>query len=62
MLLETFCETPRFAGTCYRAANWIHVGQTQGRGKLDSQHRADQPRKNIFLKPLCPDWQHIFNR
>ena len=61
-LLETFCETPRFDGTCYRAASWIHVGQTQGRGKLDSQHRADQPRKNIFLKPLCPDWQRILNR
>ncbi len=62
VLLETFCETPRFDGTCYRAANWIHVGQTQGRGKLDSRHRADQPRKNIFLKPLCPDWQRILNR
>ena len=33
VLLETFCETPRFQGTCYRAANWIHLGQTQGRGK-----------------------------
>ena len=35
VLLETFVETQRFTGACYKAANWIHVGQTQGRGKLD---------------------------
>ena len=51
VLLETFCETPRFAGTCYRAANWIHLGQTQGRGKLDTRHEYAQPVKNIFVKP-----------
>jgi hypothetical protein len=34
VLLETFVESERFAGTCYRAANWTCVGQTQGRGKL----------------------------
>lgn len=62
VLLETFCETPRFQGTCYRAANWIHVGQTQGRGKLDTRHQYNQPIKNVFLKPLCPDWKAILNR
>lgn len=56
-LLETFVEKPRFRGTCYRAANWIHVGQTQGRGKLDRKHRADLPVKNIFLYPLAPDFR-----
>ena len=35
LLLETFVQSDRFVGTSYRAANWIHVGQTQGRGKLD---------------------------
>ena len=35
LLLETFVQSDRFPGTSYRAANWIHVGQTQGRGKLD---------------------------
>ena len=35
VLLETFVERPRHVGTCYKAANWICVGQTQGRGKLD---------------------------
>ena len=62
VLLETFCEIPRFAGTCYRAANWIHLGQTQGRGKLDTHCEYAKPVKNIFVKPLCPDWKAILNR
>ena len=62
VLLETFCETPRFHGTCCRAANWILLGQTQGRGKLDSRHQYAKPVKNIFVKPLCPDWREILNR
>ena len=62
LLLETFCETPRFRGTCYRAANWIHLGQTQGRGKLDTRHEYAEPVKNVFVKPLCPDWKAILNR
>ena len=62
VLLETFCETPRFDGTCYRAANWILLGQTQGRGKLDTRHQYNQPVKNVFVKPLCPDWKQILNR
>jgi len=52
VLLETFVEQKRFRGTCYRAANWIHVGQTQGRGKLDRQNRHSLPVKDIFLYPL----------
>ena len=36
----------------YKAANWIHVGQTQGRGKLDRDHKADLPTKSIWLYPL----------
>ena len=52
VLLETFIDTERFRGTCYRAANWISVGQTQGRGKLDRQHRPSLPVKEILLYPL----------
>lgn len=52
VLLETFIDTERFRGTCYRAANWIKVGQTQGRGKLDRQHRRSLPVKDILLYPL----------
>lgn len=62
VLLETFCETARFRGTCYRAANWIHVGQTQGRGKLDTRNEYALPVKDILLKPIHPNWRTILNR
>jgi len=52
VLLETFVERGRFRGTCYRAANWIHVGHTQGRGKLDRHKERALPVKDIFLYPL----------
>lgn len=52
VLLETFVERDRFRGTSYRAANWIHVGATQGRGKLDTHRRFPLPVKDIFLYPL----------
>ena len=54
LLLETLVDAQRFRGTCYRAANWILVGQTQGRGRMDRHHRAHgQAPKNIYLNPLC---------
>lgn len=52
VLLETFVETPRFRGTCYKAANWKHAGTTKGRGKLDIGHNHPLPPKEIFLYPL----------
>jgi hypothetical protein len=52
VLLETFVEAQRFAGTCYQAANWICVGRTQGRGKWDRTNAHDQPVKTIWLYPL----------
>jgi hypothetical protein len=57
VLLETFVERDRFRGTCYRAANWIHVGQTQGRGKLDRHHRHLSPVKHIYLYPLYKNFR-----
>lgn len=59
VLLETFVECQRFRGTCYRAANWIHVGRTQGRGKLDRYKRRALPVKDIFLYPLAKDFRPI---
>src|SRR5208283_2205450 len=50
--LETFVETGRFAGTCYRAANWRAVGSTQGRGRQDRRHQHAVPVKQVFLYPL----------
>jgi hypothetical protein len=57
VLLETFIEKPRFTGTCYKAANWRHLGDTQGRGKLDILHRNAQPIKSIWIYPLARDFQ-----
>jgi hypothetical protein len=51
-LLETFVEKQRFAGTCYKAANWICVGDTLGRGKRDRYYKFDKPIKSIWLYPL----------
>jgi hypothetical protein len=55
-LLESFVERDRFAGRCYRAANWVRVGQTKGRTRQDradgQRHRA--PIKEIYLCPLHP--------
>jgi Domain of unknown function (DUF4338) len=56
VLLETLVDAARFRGTCYRAANWIHVGQTTGRGRLDREHKSHgQSIKDIYLYPLIRD-------
>ena len=52
VLLETFVEKPRFQGTCYRAANWIHLGQTKGRGKLGPYGKQSVPIKDILVYPM----------
>ena len=51
-LLETFIDPERFRGTCYRAANWILVGQTTGRGKNDQTNRVNRSRKELWVYPL----------
>lgn len=57
VLLETFVEPGRFAGTCYRAANWVHLGQTSGRGRQDCRHARALERKEVFAYPLCERWR-----
>jgi hypothetical protein len=52
VLLETFVEKNRFTGTCYKEANWIWVGCTKGRGKLDRHNKSMLPVKDIYLYPL----------
>ena len=49
-LLETFIDTSRYKGTCYKAANWHYVGKTKGRGKYGQ--KATQPVKAVYLYPL----------
>ena len=52
VLLETFVERERFRGSCYRAANWLYVGRTQGRTRQDRQHQLQAPLKDVFVYPL----------
>lgn len=58
-LLETFVEVGRFKGTCYKAANWLNVGQTTGRGRNGGHHNAIIPKKDIYLYPLIKDWRAL---
>lgn len=53
-LVETFVERGRFRGTCYRAANWTCVGQTQGRTRQDRNRDIRVPVKDIYLYALTP--------
>lgn len=52
--LETFVDR-RFRGTCYRAANWLRLGQTRGRTRNDRAHRLHAPVKDVYLYPLVAD-------
>lgn len=57
VLLETFVEIPRFQGTCYKADNWIYLGDTQGRGKTDRKMECNLPKKSIWVHPLIKNFQ-----
>lgn len=58
LMLETLVDANRFRGTCYRAANWIHLGQTTGRGRMDREHQAHgQAVKDIYIYPLVHNAQ-----
>jgi hypothetical protein len=59
VLIETFVQSDRFHGTSYKAANWIHVGETQGRGKLDVKHEHAIPKKDIWLYPLSKNFKQV---
>ena len=55
VVVETFVEKGRYLGTCYRAANFKHVGMTQGRGRQDRRNEYGLPVKEIYLYPLSRD-------
>jgi len=57
VLLETYVERRRFAGTCYRAANWVCVGHTTGRSRNDRSKRLRVPVKSVWLYPLTGDFR-----
>jgi hypothetical protein len=55
--LETFVDRERYKGTSYRAANWLYLGQTTGRGIKDKQHRVTLSRKDVLGYPLRKDFR-----
>jgi len=56
VVLETFV-TPPWRGTCYRAANWIHLGQTAGTGRQDRKYQDETTVREVFVYPLQRDWR-----
>ena len=54
LLVETFVERERFAGTSYKAANWLRLGSTTGRSRQDRQRILRVPIKDVYLYPLHP--------
>ena len=57
--LETFVDPTRFRGTCYRAANWIRLGQTTGRGKDDQTNRPNRSIKEVLGYPLTRRFREL---
>lgn len=63
LLLETFVDPQRFHGTVYRAANWIHVGETKGFRRTGKGYSAGiHTPKMVFLKPLHPQTRELLCR
>ena len=62
VLLETFVAKGRYTGTCYRAANWIWVGETKGRGKKHIRKTPGVPVKDVWIYPLRKDFRKILQK
>lgn len=61
-LAETFVDRERFAGTCYRAANWIYLGQTTGRGKDAPTGAATRSKKDVLVLPLTKRFRQLLQK
>ncbi len=57
--LETFVDTKRFSGTCYKAANWIFLGKTTGRGKNDQTNKPNRSIKAVWGYPLSKNFRGV---
>jgi hypothetical protein len=57
VLLETFVDRERYRGTCYRAAGWLELGSTTGRGRQRPGKRYSSSPKRVFVRPLVPDFR-----
>lgn len=59
--LETFVDTERFKGTCYKAANWRYLGLTTGRGKNDQTNKANRSIKAVWGYPLHKNFRQVLS-
>jgi len=58
VVFETYVDSSRFKGTCYRAASWKHVGVTKGYGRMGRHQGRLLPIKDVYLYPLCRTFRH----
>jgi hypothetical protein len=57
--VETFVDPTRFKGTCYRAANWVYMGLTTGRGKQSNSYVPNRSLKEVLGYPLTADFRKL---
>ncbi len=57
LLVESFVDTSRYCGTCYRAANWIAIGKTKGRGRQDRFNQVALSAKEIYVYQIANDFR-----
>jgi hypothetical protein len=60
--LETFVDTERFEGTCYKSANWLYPGKTKGLGKNDKTKKVNRSFKAVWGYPLRRNFRELLNR
>lgn len=61
-LVETFVDTTRYVGSCYKAANWIKIGQTKGRSRQDRYSKLKVPIKDIWVFPFQRNFREVLYR
>ncbi|MDD4297687.1 MAG: DUF4338 domain-containing protein [Ruminiclostridium sp.] len=59
VLLETFVDLSHFKGTCYKASNWMYLGETKGRGRNDKNKEYALSKKAIFMYPLQDNFKEV---
>jgi len=62
VLAETFVDPSRFAGTCYKAANWIYLGKSQGFGKSSQHYFYHGQPKAVFVRPFTQKGSSLAKR
>lgn len=62
ILVETFVDTTRYVRTCYKAANWLQIGQTKGRSRMDRNSKLKVPVKSIFVYPMQHNFRELLTR